>query len=226
MHHKAETHGHEATAPETAGSTIRWARWYDATSWLLSFGRAGAIRRDTVRIANPLPGEKVLDVGCGTGTLALMMKKYVGGDLDVTGIDAAVEMVDVARKKAEKANQEIRFEAAVIEALPFADARFDLATSTYMLHHLPAEVKRAGLREVRRVLKPGGRFLAVDFASSGGGIAGHLLSVFGHAHAANSFSELEQVLSKAGFGDVREVATKRKELMFVAASVPNKEKEG
>ena len=220
MHHKAETHGHGDAAPETAGSTIRWARWYDAASWLLSFGRAGAIRKDIVKIANPQPGESALDVGCGTGTLAIMMRKYAGGRLDITGIDAAVEMVDVARKKAEKANQEIRFEAAVIESLPFADGQFDLATSTYMLHHLPAEVKRAGLREVRRVLKPGGRFLAVDFASSGGGIAGHLLSAFGHAHAASSFPEFEVMLREAGFTTVREVATKRKQLMFVMASAP------
>lgn len=225
MHHEAETHGHDPTTPLTKGATIRWARWYDATSWLLSFGRAGAIRKDIVRIANPRAGEKVLDVGCGTGTLAIMMRKFADGDLDVTGIDAAVEMVEVARRKAEKAKQEIRFEPAVIEALPFGDATFDLATSTYMLHHLPSEVKRDGLCEVRRVLKPGGRFLAVDFASSGGGIAGHLLSAFGHAHAPDSFSELEQTLRDAGFTNVREVQTKRRQLMFVVASAPS-DKEG
>ena len=227
MHHKtADAHAHDTSAPETQGSTIRWARWYDATSWLLSFGRAGAIRKEIVRIANPQAGESVLDVGCGTGTLAIMMKKYAGGDLDVTGIDAATEMVDVARKKAGKARQEIRFEPAVIEALPFADAQFDLATSTYMLHHLPEDVKSAGLREVRRVLRPGGRFLAVDFAASGGGIVGHLLSTFGHAHAAHSFAELEGMLSDAGFTNVREVPTKRKQLMFVMASGHVNEKEG
>jgi SAM-dependent methyltransferase len=168
MHHKTETHGHGTAAPETAGSTIRWARWYDA----------------------------------------------------------ATEMVDVARKKAEKTEQDIRFEPAVIEALPFPDEQFDLATSTLMLHHLPADVKRVGLREVRRVLKPGGRFLAVDFASSGGGIVGHLLSAFGHAHAASSYTELEEMLRDAGFANVRELATKRKQLMFVTASTPLEGKEG
>jgi ubiquinone/menaquinone biosynthesis C-methylase UbiE len=221
-----ETHAHDAPALKTRGSTIRWARWYDAASWLLSFGRAGAIRKEIVKIANPQAGESVLDVGCGTGTLVIMMKRYAGGDLDVTGIDAATEMVDVARKKAEKAQQQIRFEPAVIEALPFPDGRFDLATSTYMLHHLPADVRRDGLREVRRVLKPGGRFLAVDFASSGGGIAGHLLSVFGHAHAASSFPDLDGMLREAGFTNIREVATKRKPLMFVTASAPVEGKEG
>jgi ubiquinone/menaquinone biosynthesis C-methylase UbiE len=226
MHHKAETHGHDAAAPETAGSTIRWARWYDLASWLLSFGRAGAIRKEIVKVANPQAGESVLDVGCGTGTLAITMKNYAGGDLDITGIDAAVEMVDVARRKAEKAKQNIRFEPAVIEALPFPDAQFDLATSTYMLHHLPDDVKRDGLREVRRVLAPGGRLLAVDFASSGGGVVGHLLSAFGHAHAASSFPELAEVLREAGFTNVREIATKRKELMFVMASAPNSEIQG
>ena len=219
MHHKtAEAHGHDG--PDTKGATIRWARWYDLTSWVLSFGRAQGIRKEIVRIANPRAGEKVLDVGCGTGTLAIMMRKFAGGELEVTGIDAAVEMVEVARRKAEKEKQEIRFEPAAIEALPFGDATFHLATSTYMLHHLPDEVKRDGLREVRRVLKPGGRFVAVDFASGGGGIVGHLLSAFGHAHAADSFDELKSILVEAGFREVREAPMKRKELMCVVASAP------
>jgi demethylmenaquinone methyltransferase/2-methoxy-6-polyprenyl-1,4-benzoquinol methylase/phosphoethanolamine N-methyltransferase len=219
MHHKATHHPHPAGgAPETAVATIRWARRYDAVTWLMSFGRIGAIRKDIVRIAAPRPGEKVLDVGCGTGTLAIMMKRYAGGDLDVTGIDAATEMIDVARRKAEKEAQDIRFEAAAIEELPFPEAHFDLVTSTLMLHHLPDDVKQAGLREVRRVLKPGGRFLIVDLATGGGGIAGHLLSVFAHKHSQSSATEVHELLREAGFEAVREVPTKRRQLMFVAAS--------
>ena len=61
-----------AEAPQTAGRTIRsWARFYDAASWLLSFGRAPAIRRMTLEMADVKPGESVLDVGCGTGSLGL-----------------------------------------------------------------------------------------------------------------------------------------------------------
>src|SRR3990170_3946009 len=154
--------GEHPEAPQTAGRTIRsWARFYDAASWLMSFGRAPAIRRMTVAMAAAAPGESVLDVGCGTGSLAIALKAEVGASREVTGIDASPEMIEQARRKAARAGLDAGFEVAPIEALPFPDARFDLVVSSFMLHHLPEDVKRKGLAEVRRVLKPGGRFLAV-----------------------------------------------------------------
>ena len=85
MAHEAK----HADAPQTAGRTIRsWARFYDAVSWLLSLGRAPAVRKMTVEMAAAAPGESVLDVGCGTGSLAIALKAKVGASGEVTGIDA------------------------------------------------------------------------------------------------------------------------------------------
>ena len=153
MHHTT------ADAPKTAGRVIHWARWYDLFGRLISFGRDKAIREKLIELAAPAPGEKVLDVGCGTGTLALALKSRVGTG-EVHGIDASPEMIEVAREKVAKAGSDIDFQVALIEAIPFPDASFDLVTSSLMLHHLPDDLKRTGLDEIRRVLKPGGRFVA------------------------------------------------------------------
>jgi demethylmenaquinone methyltransferase/2-methoxy-6-polyprenyl-1,4-benzoquinol methylase/phosphoethanolamine N-methyltransferase len=207
-------------APQTAGRTIRWwARFYDAASWLLSFGRAPAIRRMTVEMAAAAPGESVLDVGCGTGSLAIALKAEVGASSEVTGIDASPEMIEQARRKATRAGVDAGFEVAPIEGLPFPDARFDLVVSSFMLHHLPDGVKRKGLAEVRRVLKPGGRFLAVDFGGTSQSVIGHLLSVLGHTHGHASMEALAPVMEEAGFTEVETGATKYRSVAYLRGKV-------
>ena len=140
-------------APKTSGSVIHWARWYDLGTWLISFGRAPAIRRRTVELAAIREGEDVLDVGCGTGTLTLAAKRQAGAG-EVGGIDASPEMIGVARRKAAKRGVDVDFRVALIEQLPFPDGTFDLVLSSLMLHHLPDELKREGFAEICRVLKP------------------------------------------------------------------------
>src|SRR3972149_593845 len=97
------------------------------------------------------PGESVLDVGCGTGSLAIALKAEVGATGEVKGIDASPEMIEQSRRKAAKQGAAVEFVVAPIEELPFLEARFDLVVSSFMLHHLPDGVKRKGLAEVRRV---------------------------------------------------------------------------
>jgi demethylmenaquinone methyltransferase/2-methoxy-6-polyprenyl-1,4-benzoquinol methylase/phosphoethanolamine N-methyltransferase len=211
MAHEAK----HADAPQTAGRTIRsWARFYDAASWLLSFGRAPAIRRMTVVMAAAAPGESVLDVGCGTGSLAIALKAKVGASGEVRGIDASPEMIELARRKATKQGAEVDFRTALIESLPFGDGEFDAVLSSFMLHHLPEDVKRKGLAEVRRVLKPGGRFLAVDFGGTSQSVTGHLLSIFGHTHGA-SLDALVPAMEEAGFTDVETGVTKYSSVAYL-----------
>jgi ubiquinone/menaquinone biosynthesis C-methylase UbiE len=93
------------------------------------------------------------------------------------GIDPAPEMVELARRNAVRAGVRARFDVGVIEALPYPDDHFDVVLSSLVLHHLPDELKRRGLAEIRRVLKPGGRVVAVDFAATPSDGIGHLLSV-------------------------------------------------
>ncbi len=204
-------------APETTGRTIRsWARFYDAVSWLMSFGKAPAIRKKTVALAQPAAGEKVLDVGCGTGTLAIALRAKVGPGGEVVGIDAAPEMIAVARNKAAKQGADIDFRVGLIEEIPFPDDSFDLVLSSFMLHHLPENLKRKGLAEIRRVLKPGGRFLVVDLTVHGHSFVGHVMALFGHAEGSNA-SELRAIIDDAGFGEVEILKSGFKQLAFVRA---------
>jgi ubiquinone/menaquinone biosynthesis C-methylase UbiE len=172
--------GHPAA---TGGKVLHAARAYDALVWVLTLGKERRFRQRLAELARLEQGQSVLDVGCGTGALALAAKGFVGAAGSVAGIDPSPEMVARARKKATKAGVEARFEVATIEALPFADATFDAALSSLMLHHLTDEGLRQGLGEIARVLKPGGRFLAVDIGGKDHGRApSPFLRLGNHAH--------------------------------------------
>jgi ubiquinone/menaquinone biosynthesis C-methylase UbiE len=205
-----------ASAPQTAGRVLHGARWYDLFGTVISFGRDKAVRGKLVELAAPAPGEQMLDVGCGTGTLALALKASMGTG-EVHGIDASPEMIGVAKEKAAKAGSEIDFQVALIEAIPFPDATFDLVTSSLMLHHLPDDLKRTGLAEIRRVLKPGGRFLAMDFAAHSHSPVGHLLSIFGHSRGESMVGKLMPLLKDAGFSETEGIPTRHKNFAFIRA---------
>ena len=209
-------HSQGTNAPPTTGHVLHMARWYDLLGHIISLGHDNAVREKLVDLAAPLPGETALDVGCGTGTLALAMESRQG-TVQVHGIDASPEMIDVAREKATKAGSQVDFQVALIEAIPFPDATFDLVTSSMMLHHLPDGLKRAGLAEIRRVLKPGGRFMAMDFAAQSHSPLGHLLSIFGHAHGESTIEKLTPMLRDAGFSVIEGISTTHKNFSFIRA---------
>src|SRR3990172_8345601 len=129
--------------------------------WCLKIGLGPGFREETLHYAGLKSGERVLDVGCGTGVLTRMAAKAVGS---AVGIDPAPKMIDIARKNVIIENSNAEFRLAVIENFPFEDNSFDCVLSSFMIHHLPPDLKLKGLAEVHRVLKPGGRFLAVDIS--------------------------------------------------------------
>lgn len=175
----------------TDGHLIHWAWAYDAMVQVMSLGRARAFRQKTLGLAQLRPGQRMLDVGCGTGSLALEAARQQAS-AEIHGIDPAPEMIHRARAKATAAGVTIDFEQAVIERLPFDDASFDVVTSSIMLHHLPAETLHAGLAEVTRVLVPGGRLVVVDFA--GAGPLMHRLGALLHGDGGHPTRHLDVVL--------------------------------
>ena len=215
-------HGHRSEPDaNTKGRLIRWARWYDLMVMLLTFGRAPAMRERTAELANLQPGESVLEVGCGTGELTQRARLRVGVDGRVCGIDPSAEMIAVARHKAERAGLDIDYRVASIEALPLADASVDVVLSSVMMHHLPNAVKQLGLCEVRRVLKPGGRLLIVDFKRPTGLLSHLALTSFIHSHATESIEDLPTLVAAAGFSEVRGGEMGFRSLGVVSARAPH-----
>ncbi len=176
---------------------------------------------EDAEVARLAPGQHLLDVGCGTGTLALAAWRRLQPAGKVFGIDASPEMIELARQKAEKRAMRVSFQLSAIEELPFPDASFDVVLSSFMLHHLPEDVKRQGFAQVLRVLKPGGRFLAVDLADSTGSLIGRLTRVFGHAMPRGYVEGLVSEIRAAGFENVREVESSFHYLAFLKANRPD-----
>src|SRR5512135_1322474 len=104
--HDGDHPSHAEAAPQTTGLVLNWGRRYDWVVQFMAFGQAGRLRRKTVDFAQIVPGECVLDVGCGTGDLTLRAKERAGSAGQVCGIDPGPEMIEVARRKAAHANTE------------------------------------------------------------------------------------------------------------------------
>src|SRR6516164_4471700 len=114
------------TTPETQGVVWNWARRYDLVIGLATLGRERAFRRRIADLAQLHPAEAVLDVGCGTGTLAIITRERVGAHGRVAGIDPSVQMIARARQKAERSGFPVDFQVGLIEHLAFPDQSFDV----------------------------------------------------------------------------------------------------
>lgn len=171
--HSRSRHQRSATLPEdasTKGLVLRGGWRYDLTVWVhnalsSSRGDLRELRQKTITLAQVQPDELVLDVGCGTGTLLLEVAQRTGPTARVAGVDPSSEQIARARAKASRHSLSIEFQIGVIEQLPYPDQTFDVVFSTLMLHHLPAPLKRQGLAEIARVLKPSGRLVLADFTA-------------------------------------------------------------
>lgn len=172
------------------------ARYYDLVTGLLSFGHGRVPYARLAGLARIAPGERVLDVGCGTGSLALAAQALVGAAGMVCGIDASAPMIERAQRKARHKGVPVDFRLVAAEALPFADGSFDAACSTLMLHHLPRPVRRQCVSEMARVLAPGGRALVVDYQAPSVRQDGWLARL--HRHGAVAAEEVQSLLTDAG----------------------------
>jgi ubiquinone/menaquinone biosynthesis C-methylase UbiE len=189
------------SAPETHGRTIRWAKLYDRLAlWqILTLGRGVKVWKVMLDKAGLKPGDRVLDVGCGPGSLALKAKERVGQAGEVIGIDASPEMIEVAQEKVQRASVQIDFRVEVVERLPFPDNSFDAVLSSLMMHHLPDDVKRQGLAEIRRVLKPGGCLVIVDFKRPESHLGRAFLPAMLHRSMPVGVQDLGALLKETGF---------------------------
>ena len=139
---------------------------YDVTNEVLSFGIHRLWRRSAVRLSGAREGNAVLDCATGTGDLALAFKRKVGASGRVMGTDFCKEMLDSAPAKAAREGLQVEFQVADAMALPFADASFDVASIAFGIRNVDDPVKC--LKEMGRVVRPGGRVVVLEFGQPTG----------------------------------------------------------
>jgi ubiquinone/menaquinone biosynthesis C-methylase UbiE len=201
-------HGEPSSA--TPGVTLSHGRRYDRFTATFFLGRRGRAFDKLAELSGARAGDRVLDVGCGTGFLARRLAAAVGGDAvagrggQVVGIDASPDMIEHARASAVSAGAELTFAVGVAEALDFGDAEFDVVTSSLMLHHLPSDLRHQALSEMHRVLRPGGRVLVADFRPPNSRLARRALSAVTGAGMQNQpVDDLPELFTRAGMLEVR-----------------------
>jgi len=152
--------------------------------------------------------DRVLDLGCGTGTLAILIKK-TRPQTAVFGIDGDLKILEIARTKARESNLAIDFEQGMSFDLPYAEASFDRVVSSLFFHHLSRESKRRTLQEVFRVLRPDGELhiadwgLPASFLMKAGSLGVKLLD--GRETTTDNFSGLLPVIiEESGFRNLQQ----------------------
>ncbi len=124
--------------------------------------REKSFKKALVEQAGVTPGHRILDLACGTGTLAVLLKKNVP-EAEIIGVDGDPKILKLAKEKARAGDFEIRFDKGMSFDLPYADASFDRVVSSLFFHHLTRENKLKTLGEVLRILKAGGELHIADW---------------------------------------------------------------
>jgi SAM-dependent methyltransferase len=169
--------------------------------------RETAFKRALIEQARLKAGQRVLDLACGTGTLAVALRR-LHPRVEVVGVDGDPAILRRARAKAARARVEITFDEGLSDELPYADGSFDRVLSSLFFHHLTRENKFRTLGEVRRVLKPGGELHIADWGLPHNGLmrlaSQGVVRLDGEETKDNFAGLLPEFITKSGFTDVRE----------------------
>jgi len=176
-------------------------RFYDIVVGLTT--RENTCKSALIAQASIKPGTEILDVACGTGTLALLLKTR-HPEANVTGIDGDRTILNIARTKSAKAQISIQLAQGLSYDLPYADEHFDIVLSSLLFHHLSCDMKNRTAMEMSRVLKPGGMIHIADWGKPDNAIMAFL---FYGIQLLDGFSNtddnrnglLPQIFKEAGF---------------------------
>ena len=185
-------HGHT-----DAGGTIEHPRAYEFAAEIGFLGRRREIFTRLATLSGTRPGDRVLDVGCGTGYLTRILAPVVGPAGQVTGIDPSPPMIEHARRRAPGNCSYLVGEG---QALDLPDASVDVVVSSLAVHHMPAAERGAAVREMFRVLRPGGRLLIAEFRPPASPLLARLVGMLpGPAMRQRPMDLLADLIPAAGF---------------------------
>jgi ubiquinone/menaquinone biosynthesis C-methylase UbiE len=186
------------------------------SDWLLPFYDplcrlvgAEKLHRVLIEQADIRGGQRVLEIGCGTGNVAILARR-MHPDAEIAGLDPDPKALARARRKAGRAGLDIRWIQGFADRLPYGDGSLDRVLSSFMLHHLSSEVKASTLHEVARVLRPGGSLHVLDFGGSHAASDGLLVRLFHHRESLrdNLEGRLPALMREAGLADAQEIASR------------------
>lgn len=174
---------------------------------MMLFMRESTFKRSLVEMANIKNGCRVLDIGCGTATLTILIKRVHPGS-EVTGLDGDPKILEIARTKVIRAGLEISLDTGMSFDLPYPDGSFDRVFSSLVFHHLIREDKARTFKEIFRVLRHGGELHVADFGKPHNALTYLISLVFRHLEEAgdNIRGLLPEMFQKAGFDRVEETA--------------------
>jgi ubiquinone/menaquinone biosynthesis C-methylase UbiE len=198
-------HGNPDT--RTPGVLIGHGRSHDIFVAVFPGGRRRRVFTRLAAESGARPGDRVLDVGCGTGYFTRAMAEAVAPDGTAQGVDPSGEAITHARRLTRVAN--CTFYDGIAEALDAPDGSYDVVVSSLMIHHLPETLRPQAIGEMFRVLRPGGSVLIAEFRPPASRIGRHLIgALHSPAMAKNRVDLLEPMVREAGFeqlhsGDLR-----------------------
>ncbi|SEL72886.1 class I SAM-dependent methyltransferase [Nonomuraea pusilla] len=208
---------HDHAEHQDEGGTIDHPRAYEVAAHLGLLGRRRELFTRLAMLSGARPGHTVLDVGCGTGYLTRILAPVIGPSGHVTGIDPSEPMVEYARRHA-PAN--CTYLVGEGQALDLPDASFDVVVSSLAVHHMPPAARGTALREMFRVLRPGGRLLVAEYRPPSNPLLARVMDVLtGPAMQHNPKELLGGIVPEAGF-QVEEEGDLPVMLFYIRATRP------
>jgi ubiquinone/menaquinone biosynthesis C-methylase UbiE len=187
---------HGGGTPNAHGIPITKPRHYELFTEVLFLGQRRRSMAKLVELVGIRSGDRVLDIGCGTGYLT-RLAAAAAPDGEVVGVDPSPPVLDYARQATKAAHCSYRVGAA--QDLDLPDDSFDVVLTNFAVHHIPADLRATAFERMRRVLRPGGRLMVGEFRPPRG-LAGHLLGVLVPPMMEhNVVDELPPAIRTAGF---------------------------